>query len=41
MNPQTYVDIYHAKPDDYRAATLRVLHGSEGRSRVELPVLAE
>jgi hypothetical protein len=41
VNPQTYTDIYHAKPEDYRSATLRLFHGREGRSRVELPVLPE
>ena len=41
VNPQTFTDIYHAKPADYRPATQRVFHGREGRSLVELPVLAD
>jgi putative CocE/NonD family hydrolase len=41
VNPQTYVDVYHAEPEDYRSATQRVFHGAQGRSVVALPVLAE
>ncbi|MFN8058006.1 MAG: CocE/NonD family hydrolase [Vicinamibacterales bacterium] len=38
-NPQTFVDIYHAKPDDYRRATLRVYRSGERASGVTVQVL--
>ena len=39
-NPQTFVDIYHAQPADYRAATERVYRGGSTASRLLLPVVA-
>jgi len=38
-NPQTFVDIYKAKPSDYRKATQTVYRSSTQPSRLELPVL--
>jgi uncharacterized protein len=38
-NPQTFVDIYHAVPSDFRAATQRVHRSASQPSRVLLPVL--
>jgi uncharacterized protein len=38
-NPQTYVpNIFFAKPEDYRAETISVMHGAGGESAVLLPV---
>jgi len=40
-NPQTYVpNIFFAKPDDYRKATITIEEGSAGKSAVLLPVVA-
>jgi predicted acyl esterase len=39
-NPQTFVDIYHAQPADYRTATERVYRGGSTASRLMLPVVA-
>jgi putative CocE/NonD family hydrolase len=39
-NPQTYVDIYHARPSDYRPATERVYRGGGTASNLALPVIA-
>lgn len=38
-NPQTFVDIYHAVPSDFRKATQRVYHAASEQSHIELPVL--
>lgn len=38
-NPQTFVDVYRAKPGDYRAATQRVFRSGEAASFVSLRVL--
>jgi uncharacterized protein len=39
-NPQTYVDnIFFAKPDDYKKATIKVFHDQQNASFVELPVV--
>ena len=38
-NPQTFVDIYHAKDSDYRAATQTVFRSTALASFVTLPVL--
>jgi putative CocE/NonD family hydrolase len=38
-NPQTFVDIYHAKDADYRAATERVYRSPTNSSRIQLHVL--
>ncbi len=38
-NPQTFVDIYHAKPADYREATERVFHSRSRPSFLEVEVL--
>jgi predicted acyl esterase len=41
-NPQTYVpNIFFAKPEDYRAETVSVMHGMGGESAVLLPVQRE
>ncbi|WP_242130140.1 CocE/NonD family hydrolase [Sphingobium sp. Sx8-8] len=40
-NPQTYVpNIFFAKPDDYRPATITIEHGMSGASAVLLPIVA-
>jgi len=38
-NPQIFVDIYHAKTSDYRAATQTVFRSASLPSFVTLPVL--
>ena len=38
-NPQTFVDIYHAKPSDFRKATQRVYRSGAQASGIELQVL--
>ena len=38
-NPQTFVDIYHAKPGDYRKATMRVFRSAPLDSHVTVHVL--
>ena len=38
-NPQTFVDIYHAKPGDYRSATQRSYRGARLASSITLPVM--
>ena len=38
-NPQAFVDMYHAKPSDYRAATQRVYRGGKTASHLVLPVV--
>ncbi|MEZ5293699.1 MAG: CocE/NonD family hydrolase [Vicinamibacterales bacterium] len=38
-NPQTFVDIYHARPDDYRKATMRVFRSAPRASHVTVQVL--
>ena len=41
-NPQTFVpNIFFAKPEDFRAATMTVEHGAHGASAVLLPIVAE
>jgi putative CocE/NonD family hydrolase len=41
-NPQTFVpDIFDAKPSDYKAATVTVLHQPGAESKVWLPVVGE
>jgi len=39
-NPQTFCDIYHARPEDFRAATQRVFHTRAAPSGIKLAVLA-
>jgi len=39
-NPQTFVDIYHAKDEDYRRATHTVFRSASMPSHITLPVLA-
>ena len=39
-NPQTFVDIYHAKEADYRRAEHKVFRSASLPSFVTLPVLA-
>jgi hypothetical protein len=38
-NPQTFTDIPHAKPEEFRPATQRVYHAAGRSSALELPVL--
>ncbi len=38
-NPQKFMDIYHAKPEDFQKATLRVYGSSTNGSRLQLQVL--
>jgi hypothetical protein len=38
-NPQSFVDIYHAKPSDYQKATQRVYRSSAHPSFVTVRVL--
>ena len=40
-NPQTFVDVPHAKPEDFRKATERVFHQREAASAVEVLVLPQ
>lgn len=40
-NPQTFCDIYHAKPEDFRKATQRVYRSATATSAVRLNVLVE
>ena len=40
-NPQTFIDIPHAKPDDFKAATERVYHSKIAASGVELVVIPQ
>ena len=37
-NPQTFVDIYTAKPADFQKATQRVYHSAVMPSQVTVPV---
>ena len=40
-NPQTFVDnIFFAKPEDYKAATIKVFHAADQSSYIDLPVVA-
>ena len=39
-NPQTFVpNIFYAKPEDYKAATIKVFHDAGNASYVDLPVV--
>ncbi len=38
-NPQTFCDIYRAKPDTFRSATQRVYHDAQHPSGITIPVL--
>ena len=40
-NPQTFVDVYHARPGDYRAATQRIYRGPGRASSLRLPAVTE
>jgi uncharacterized protein len=40
-NPQTYVqNIFFAKPEDYKKATIKIFEGGQGASFVDLPVVS-
>ena len=39
LNPQRFVDIYHAAPEDYQAATHRIYVSAEHPSHLEIKVL--
>jgi uncharacterized protein len=38
-NPQSFMDIYHAKPGDFRKATQRIYRSPEAKSQVRVQVL--
>jgi len=38
-NPQTFCDIYHARPADFRSATQRVYHTPKAASGIRLSIL--
>jgi predicted acyl esterase len=38
-NPQTFVDIYAAKPEDFRKATQRVYRSADRPSRISVSVV--
>jgi len=38
-NPQTFVDIYHAKESDFQKTTQRVYHSPEWSAHLILPIL--
>jgi predicted acyl esterase len=38
-NPQTFVDIYHAKESDFQKATQRVYHTPTLSSHLTIPIL--
>ena len=40
-NPQTFCDIYHAKPEDFRKATQRVYRSATAASAVRMNVQME
>jgi putative CocE/NonD family hydrolase len=40
-NPQTFVDIYHAKPSDYRKATQRIMRAKGAESWIGFSVLKQ
>lgn len=40
MNPQQFIDIGKATPQDYKAATQRVYHSKNNASYIELPVMS-
>jgi predicted acyl esterase len=40
-NPGQFMDIYHAKPSDYRPTTQRVFHSAGTASRIEVNVLGQ
>ncbi len=40
-NPQTFIDIPHAKPEDFKPATERVFRGANAASGVEIMVLPQ
>jgi putative CocE/NonD family hydrolase len=37
-NPQKFVDIYHAKAEDFEKATIRIYHNASASSKIILPV---
>jgi len=38
-NPQQYINIYHAKPEDFIKTKVKIYHGKEHPSHISLPVL--
>jgi predicted acyl esterase len=38
-NPQRFMEIYHAKPDDFQKATQRVYRSSTNSSQLQIQVL--
>lgn len=38
-NPQVFMDIYKAKPEDFKAATISIYHDNTNSSSISLPVL--
>jgi hypothetical protein len=39
MNPQNFVDIYHAKDKDFKKISVKLYHDASRPSSVVLPVL--
>jgi len=40
-NPQKFMDIYHAKDEDFQKATIRIYHNQAADSKIILPVLTQ
>jgi putative CocE/NonD family hydrolase len=38
-NPQKFIDIYHAKDEDFQKATIRIYHSGNAASKITLPVV--
>lgn len=38
-NPQKFIDIYHAKDEDFQKASIKVYHNGSMNSKIILPVL--
>lgn len=38
-NPQQFINVYQAQPEDYIKSTIRIHHGPDAASRIQLPVL--
>ena len=38
-NPQKFIDIYHAKDEDFQKASIKVYHNGSMNSKIVLPVL--
>lgn len=38
-NPQNFVDIYHAKPEDFKKTTIAIIHDRDHPSKIVLPII--